>query len=209
MKRTVLFGKGELAIKIAKYLNESEKFDLAQVIPSTPEPTWTNSLTNWCLHNGIKVIESGNLDDLPRGEYDFGISVFYSKILNEIQISKFKKIVNLHNSPLPKYRGANPINWALKNGESYHGVTLHELDPGIDTGPILNQVIFKIDPVRDEVEDVYARCLRYGYELFLDSIERIDELMPVEQDESLASIHYRKDFDKLGNRKGFRRENLR
>ena len=207
MTRTVLFGKGELAIKIGNYLNQSEKFDLVCVIPSKPEPKWTDSLTNWSLMNGIEVIELDNLNDLPKDHFDFGISVFFSKILTEIQIAKFKKIVNLHNSPLPKYRGANPINWALKNEESYHGVTLHALDPGIDKGPILNQVLFKIDANRDEVENVYARCLRYGYELFLDSIERIDELQPLQQDETLASIYYRKDFEKLGNRKGFRREN--
>ena len=50
-----------------------------------------------------------------------------SKTINLKQnfIDSCKNIINLHNSPLPKYRGVRPINWALKNGEHSHGVTIH------------------------------------------------------------------------------------
>jgi methionyl-tRNA formyltransferase len=47
--------------------------------------------------------------------------------------------VNVHGAMLPAYRGANPIEWALINGERSTGVTVHMMDDGIDTGPIIAQ----------------------------------------------------------------------
>src|ERR1700741_3853634 len=45
--------------------------------------------------------------------------------------------INVHASLLPKYRGAAPINWAIANGERETGVTIMQMDPGMDTGPML------------------------------------------------------------------------
>jgi methionyl-tRNA formyltransferase len=49
--------------------------------------------------------------------------------------------VNIHSAPLPKYRGCNPTEWAIIKGEKETGVTLHELTPGTDEGPIIDQRI--------------------------------------------------------------------
>jgi methionyl-tRNA formyltransferase len=45
--------------------------------------------------------------------------------------------INVHTGLLPQYRGANVLNWVLVNGESETGVTIHVIDEGIDTGPIV------------------------------------------------------------------------
>lgn len=206
MIKTVVFGKGELAIKIAAYLMQCKDFELSCVVPSIPEPKWCDSLSNWCIENNTAWIPSGNPEELSGQNYDLGISVYFNKIFTLDQISIFRKLVNIHNSPLPSYRGSNPINWALKNNENFHGVTLHEIDSGVDTGPILNQVKFKIDPRIDEVEDVYRRCLDFGYILFLHSIHRIDELEPEIQDHSLSNTYFIKDSIRLGDRIDFRRD---
>ena len=163
-------------------------------------------MSNWCIENNTAWIPSGNPEELSGQNYDLGISVYFNKIFTLDQISIFRKLVNIHNSPLPSYRGSNPINWALKNNENFHGVTLHEIDSGVDTGPILNQVKFKIDPRIDEVEDVYRRCLDFGYILFLHSIHRIDELEPEIQDHSLSNTYFIKDSIRLGDRIDFRRD---
>src|SRR6266545_4679095 len=47
--------------------------------------------------------------------------------------------VNVHPSFLPRYRGPSPIGWQLFNGEAFLGVTLHRMDVGFDTGPVLLQ----------------------------------------------------------------------
>ena len=205
-KKVVLFGKGTLAIRIAEFLSKSKDHQLVYVVPSLPEPLWTDSLTDWCKKNNIDLLTSGNPDDLPNQEFDLGVSVYFSKLFDEKEISKFKKLINIHNSPLPKYRGANPINWALKNGEKMHGVTVHEIDLGIDSGKILNQVFFPINPDEDEVEDVYRRCLGYAYELFVDTITRIDSIKGYLLNDAESSIYYRRDFEKLGERRFFNRK---
>jgi methionyl-tRNA formyltransferase len=49
-------------------------------------------------------------------------------------------IVNFHPGMLPRYRGPNPVSWAIRNGETQIGVTFHRMAPDLDTGPILAQV---------------------------------------------------------------------
>lgn len=48
--------------------------------------------------------------------------------------------VNLHAAMLPRNRGCNPIQWAIINGDSSAGVSLHEITPGIDQGPVIDQI---------------------------------------------------------------------
>jgi methionyl-tRNA formyltransferase len=64
----------------------------------------------------------------------------YAMILrpNVLAIPRFGA-VNVHGALLPAYRGANPTEWALINGERETGVTIHAIDEGIDTGPIIAQ----------------------------------------------------------------------
>lgn len=73
-----------------------------------------------------------------------GVSVAFEKIFKKNLLSKLK-IINLHPSLLPKYRGPAPELWAIKNKEKYIGITLHWVNEGIDTGNILYQDKFEID----------------------------------------------------------------
>ena len=66
--------------------------------------------------------------------------------------------VNFHASLLPDYRGKHPVFWALRNGEKWSGLTVHIMDPGIDTGDIIYQM--KIRTRRDDtVGKLYQRIL--------------------------------------------------
>ena len=55
-------------------------------------------------------------------------------------------ILNVHASLLPKYRGAAPIQWAIANGETETGVTIMQIDAGLDTGDMLLKAATPIDP---------------------------------------------------------------
>ena len=84
MKKVILFGKGELAIKIASWFLENKNHDLILVVPEMPEPTWTPSLANWCENNKIPLIESGNYSDISEinsqdFNIDLAVSIFYGK----------------------------------------------------------------------------------------------------------------------------------
>lgn len=75
------------------------------------------------------------------------ISVGFAYILPPPVIDAAALILNVHGSLLPKYAGARTGNWIIANGESETGVTVHKIDVGVDTGPILLQRAFQLDPL--------------------------------------------------------------
>jgi len=209
-KRVVILGKGSLAIRIADWFRNNEQWELAYVVPVIPEPTWTTSLSDWARSTGVSVVESGHYRDIPgareRGVVDLAFSVFYDKIIRSWFIENCGRIVNLHNGPLPRYRGVSPINWALKNGEVEHGVTIHEITAGIDDGPIIAQLKYSIYPEIDEVRDVYRRALEYGWALFEQTMPNLDRITPRPQ-ESENATYYSGEMNRLlGERRSFTRK---
>lgn len=204
----VVLGKGSLAVRIAAWFHESPDHQLRWIVPVVPEPSWTASLVAWTRARGVPHVESGDYRELPgAGKIaDIGLSVFYDKIVHSDFIARFDRLLNLHNGPLPRYRGVSPINWALKNGEHQHGVTIHEIAPGIDDGPIVAQLEYSIYPDIDEVRDVYERALAYGWTLFEQTMPLLDRIAARRQDDALATSYSTADNDRLGDRRGFTRE---
>lgn len=96
--------------------------------------------------------------------------------------------INLHASLLPRYRGAAPIHWAVRNGEYETGCTVFYLEREVDTGAIIGQVEARIDP--DETTgELYERLRWIGAELLVESVDRIasGKEDPVPQDDKMAS----------------------
>src|SRR5262245_63267583 len=62
--------------------------------------------------------------------------------------------VNVHYAPLPQYRGRANVNWAIINGETHAGITIHLVDEGLDSGNVLYQSVVTILP-DDTVADLY------------------------------------------------------
>jgi hypothetical protein len=208
-RRAVVLGKGTLAIKVADWFVASPDWQLSAVVPVIPEPSWTDSLVAWAEANHIPHVASGHYDDLVGGDeswaIDLAVSVTYDRIIRAAFIDRCTRILNIHNSPLPSYRGVSPINWALKNGETKHGVTIHEITPGIDDGPIVSQLSYSIYPDVDEVRDVYHRALEYGWVLFQQTMPLLDRIEAVPQDEDRATYFSRKHDVLLGDRRSFTR----
>jgi methionyl-tRNA formyltransferase len=75
-----------------------------------------------------------------------------------------KGVINCHAGALPFYRGRNVLNWALINGQSHFGVTIHFIvDEGIDTGPIILQDLVDIGPDEgygDLLQKAYMQCAK-------------------------------------------------
>jgi methionyl-tRNA formyltransferase len=72
---------------------------------------------------------------------------------------------NLHPGPLPEYAGLNAPSWAIYHGEREHGVTVHWMEAGIDTGAIAYEARFPLDEA-DTGLSVSVRCVREGLPLF-------------------------------------------
>jgi len=210
-RKVVVLGKGGLAIRVCEWFLSAERYSLTAIVPVIPEPTWTASLVQWARAKNVIVVGSGHYKDIPEHgtegwAIDLAVSIFYDKMIKESFIGKCKRIINLHNGPLPKYRGVSPINWALKNGEREHGVTIHEITPGIDDGPVIGQLKYSIYPEFDEVIDVYKRAIEYGWTLFQQTIPLLDKIKPVRQDESKATYYSKFDNPILAERRDFTRQ---
>jgi len=203
----VLLGKGSLAVKACEWINSNTDFNLLAVVPDKPEPAWTESISDWALTNNITLVSSGRYQDIPKDvNIDLAISIFYGKIIKQDFIDRCGDVINLHNSPLPKYKGVRPINWALKNNEETHGVTVHRITEGIDDGPILGQVVYPIYPEIEEVEDVYNKALDYGWLLFKDVMTKYDYARKHAKPQKGSHPYYSMKIVRyLGEREGFRR----
>jgi methionyl-tRNA formyltransferase len=71
---------------------------------------------------------------------------------------------NLHPGPLPEYAGLNAPSWAIYNGEARHAVTVHWMEPGIDTGAVAYEASFPLSDT-DTGVSVSLRCVREGLPL--------------------------------------------
>ena len=97
--------------------------------------------------------------------------------------------INVHGSLLPRYRGAAPIQWAIINGERETGITIMQLDSGMDTGPVLLSVPEPIGP-EDTAGDLFTRLAALGGRTLTAALDRLrrGELEPVPQDHSRATL---------------------
>lgn len=129
------------------------------------------------------------------GVCDLGVSIGGSHIFTQEELDRARcGIVNLHFAPLPEYRGRYSAGHALRNGEKEFGATLHYVDAGIDTGPIIASRRFEIAK-HETVDTLRARAFMHGTRLWIEWAPRLVEaarngvrLLATAQDESRA--HY-------------------
>lgn len=112
-----------------------------------------------------EVTEPGTAARMRAADVDLLINVhslyvIHPEVLSAARIGSF----NLHPGPLPGYAGLNTPSWAIYRGEVQHGVTLHWMAAGIDTGPIAYAEQFPID-ANDTGLSVSATCVRRGVPL--------------------------------------------
>jgi formyltetrahydrofolate-dependent phosphoribosylglycinamide formyltransferase len=92
-----------------------------------------------------KITEKNLLTTINKNKIEFICLAGFLKILSKNFIKKFgKKIINMHPSLLPKYKGLNTHERAIKNKEKYAGCTVHYVTSKLDSGKIINQKKIKI-----------------------------------------------------------------
>ena len=143
-------------------------------------------------HN-IPILDS--LNDLPH--CDIIYSVQHHEIIKQEHIDNAAQIaVNLHMAPLPEYRGSNQFSYAILDGKTEFGTTIHRIDTRIDHGDILFQKRF---PVPDHcwVHDLYQLTYNASLNLFRQTLGHVvsGNYNPVSQQLLEAkygtSLHYR------------------
>jgi methionyl-tRNA formyltransferase len=107
--------------------------------------------------------------------------------------------INIHASLLPKYRGAAPIQWSIIDGEEKTGVTIMQMDEGLDTGDILEVEEVKIED-KETGGSLFDKLSEIGAKLVVKTMEHIEagQVIPVKQDNEKSN--YAKMLTKeLGN----------
>lgn len=120
---------------------------------------------------------------------DACIVVAYGKILPEWMLTIPRLgCINVHASILPALRGAAPINWAIARGERETGVTVMQMDAGMDTGPMLATRKMEIGE-EETAPQLSARLALLGAELLSETLPFVErgEIHSVAQDDSKAS----------------------
>lgn len=122
-------------------------------------------------------------------------SVLYRDLIKPEQLRNITRAVNFHVGSLPDYRGSACHNWAIINGEKDLGITLHEIDIGIDTGDIIDELKIPIHP-EDTAETLLHRSEQMIYKMFqmwFYAVMRGD-YDAVAQDRRAGKTYYRKDL---------------
>jgi methionyl-tRNA formyltransferase len=145
-----------------------------------------NELASWGMANGINVLKPegrDNLKDLIKTlNPEIVITIAYGQIIPEdfLNLPKYGWI-NVHFSSLPRWRGAAPVQWAILSADKETGVTIFQLDKGMDTGPVYLSESVSIE--RDETtEMLLTRLSNIGADLAIQSLSKIQTgIKPVAQ----------------------------
>lgn len=140
---------------------------------------------------GLEVIQpksarNGELRDaLAASGAQLAVVVAYGKILPKDVLEALPGgCINVHGSLLPRWRGAAPIQWAVISGDHETGVSIMQLDEGMDTGPVLLMKKLAIDPSWTS-GDLFDRLAPLGADALLEALA--SPHTPVPQDNELAT----------------------
>ena len=112
---------------------------------------------------------------LIKHEVDLIVLAGFMRILSNSFIEKFnRKIINIHPSLLPKYPGLNTHEKVINNKDKFHGVTIHLVDEGLDSGPIIAQARFKATKYKD-IESLITKVHSLEHKLYPLIIKMIVE----------------------------------
>lgn len=197
--RTVFFGTPAIAVPALEALHETTELVAVVCQPDRPagrglalsEP----AVKVAAVRLGLPVVQpqkvrTGELETWLREQAaDLAVVMAYGRILPEGVLSAPRLgCLNLHASLLPKLRGAAPINWAIARGEAETGISLMQMDAGLDTGPVFALRKLAIGP-EETAGELAERLAALAAEVVREDLPRVarGELAAVPQDASQAS----------------------
>ncbi len=153
------FADGPWSHETIQLISETKGLEIAYIVPrfDTQDPV----LKQWAVKMDVPFLPCKNvnsvtfIENIKAFNADLLVSMSFNQILKKEIIGLAKNgFINCHAGALPFYRGRNPLNWAIINGEKQFGITVHYVDEGIDTGDIVEQRLYSIS-----LEDNYASLL--------------------------------------------------
>jgi len=156
------------------------------------------------LAHGIEVFQPERLRDpathepiraacVPGGA-ELMVVAAYGLILPQAVLDLPRRgCINIHASLLPRWRGAAPIQRAIEAGDAQTGITIMQMEAGLDTGPMLLAEALEID-AQDSAGTLHDRLAMLGGRLAVDALARLDRLAAVPQPDS--GVTYASKIDK-------------
>lgn len=146
------------------------------------------------ISHGIPVFQPRRIktpeavEGLKRQDADIYIVAAFGQILSQeiLDIPRYG-CLNIHASLLPRYRGASPIQHVIIDGEERTGITIMQMDAGLDTGDILYQKEIPIGD-RDNFETLHDKLMILGGEAVVEALELLQQgkLVPEKQQDELS-----------------------
>lgn len=158
MIKIVFFGTPDIGLKSLDYLYNSDKIEVCAVVTQPDKPAGRGNklqaspIKKYALEHNIPVFQPKSIrkepeiqEELKKFEPDFFVTFAFGQILSQevLDIPKYETI-NLHASLLPKYRGANPIQRAIINGDKETGICTMITELGLDCGDICQKLVIPI-----------------------------------------------------------------
>lgn len=198
--RIVFAGTPEFAVPALEHVAAS-RHDLVGVItnpdrargrgsePQPPPVKVAAQSRDVPVHQPESVGSEDSMARIRAFEPDVLVVAAYGQILPEELLElPTRDCINIHASLLPKYRGAAPINWAIVEGEEETGISIMEMEPDLDTGPVLMDESVEIGPL-ETAEQLHDRLAALGADLIVDALDALDagEVEKTPQDDSKAT----------------------
>ncbi|MBO6900916.1 MAG: hypothetical protein JJ864_06185 [Rhizobiaceae bacterium] len=179
--RVALFTGQDVGFQLVEGMANRGDIDLFVVTNRTArdDSYGYRSAVDPCIARQIPLRETSRVDattieQLASFSPDLIISAYYPHII-PLAARKLSRIrpVNVHPGLLPAYRGKFPTPWYILNGATEFGLSIHRLDGGIDTGPVLVQRQYPIDP-EETGHSLYRKTMDCAVTLIL---EHLDDLL--------------------------------
>ena len=184
--KVVYMGTPDFAVPPVETLY-NEGFDIPLVITQKDRPRGRGkklqptAVKKKAIELGLEVYQPDNINSSESVEVlekiapDVIVVTAYGQILKREILSMPKYgCINIHASLLPKYRGAAPINWAIINGEEKTGITIMEMEEGLDSGPMLLQSSIEIKE-DDDAQKIHDRLSYLGSRAIIQVLREISE----------------------------------
>ena len=187
MIKIIFFGTPKIAVKSLEYLYNSDKIEVLAVVTQPDKPAGRghkltmSPVKEFAVAHNLPVFQPKSIrkepeiqEELKKLEPDFFVTFAFGQILSQevLDIPKFETI-NLHASLLPKYRGANPIQRAIINGDKETGICTMITELGLDCGDVCLRETIKISE--------NMNCM--------DLFEKISDMSPVLLEKTLVELY--------------------
>lgn len=196
--KIVYMGTPHYAKEILATLIDAEDMNVSLVLTQPDRPVGRKKVLTpppvkvLAEENGIEVLqpnrlsEEGIVEAISGEKPDFIIVAAFGQLLPK-SVLDIAPCINLHASLLPQYRGASPVQQSLLNGDKITGVTSMLMEEGLDTGPMLEKIVFEI-PEDMRLHALMQQLTDDACKLTISTVRNFQNITPQVQNEAEATL---------------------